>query len=196
MNAETPEAASTPVAQAWKALAGWPAPAVADIWAVLGPLSKNPRNPEAPQRLKSFCQQHKLARGEVGETVSVLHNLLLNAAAGDASKEDFQRHLATLGCGGAGDRMTAILLAGYDQAKLLLRRRLLRVALAAHGKVLTTISWRMDTIGDSDAARHLATSVLVLTLNWQEGSTQGRTTVQLTPDAIRELRRVLDQFAV
>jgi hypothetical protein len=176
----------------WREISTWPGSAVADVWTFLRPLVEDPRSELATNMLRGYSQQHELGRNEVGKAGTLLHNLLLNAASLDLSKEAFAQDLAALGGGPVSDA----LLPAYDDAIRAIRLRLLRVALADHGKLLTNISWRVDVIGDSDATKQLASSVLLLTLGWQEGAENGRVTLQLTPDKIAELRNALERFAV
>ena len=178
--------------QMWRRAGSWPQAALNELWTFLGPLAQNPRADEAKEVFRGFCQRHELGRGEVGEVSTVLHNLLVNAASLNLPPGEFAEDLAALGGGPAAP----VLLAGYPKAVHVIRTRMLKAALADHGKLLTDISWRTDVIGDSDGARELASSVLVLTLGWQDGETKGRTTLQVTPDKIAELRRVLQAFAV
>ena len=174
----------------WAVQTAWPDAAIQQLWFVLRPLVENPRGKQPAEALRRFCQTHGLARTEVGQVGALLHNLLLRAAAIDLPKPDFAADLDLLG-GGAAARAV---LTGYEPAKRTLRARLLHASLAAHGKLMTGVSWRMDHVGDTDAAHALAAPVLLLTLDWQEGDVNGRTTLQLTPSLIQILKSVLERF--
>lgn len=183
--------ASPQLIQMWRQAGAWPPAALEELWTFLGPLAEDPRSDTPKDLLRGFCQRHELGRGEVGEVAAVLHNLLVNAASLNLPPSGFAEDLAALGGGPA----TQVVLAGYPKAVHAIRMRMLKAALSDHGKLLTDISWRSDLIGDSDGALQLASSILTLTLGWQEGETKGRTTLQITPEKVAELRRILAHIA-
>ncbi len=85
-----------------------------------------------------------------------------------------------------------ILLAGYDAARAQVRRELMRGALLDHGNVLEGVDWRVDHVTTSSRGGVLREPVGVLTLRYRAGGKAERLTLQLVPEALRELHEACE----
>ena len=85
-------------------------------------------------------------------------------------------------------------LAGYDQARAVVRREIVRGALLDHGKLLTGVDWRIDTIAAASRGAKIAAPVVLLTLSYQEGEHRSRITLHATPDMLQELQQLCAQI--
>jgi len=72
---------------------------------------------------------------------------------------------------------------------------IIQESLADHGKVLVGIDWREDNVTASDRGAKLNTTVVLLTLRYRENNRVERITLQLTPEAMKELKLFCDRFA-
>ena len=57
------------------------------------------------------------------------------------------------------------------------------------------IDWRVDNVTASDRGAKLDTTVVLLTLRYRENNRVERISLQLTPEAIRELKSFSDRFS-
>ncbi len=88
-----------------------------------------------------------------------------------------------------------MLLAGYDAARAQVRRELVRGTLLDHGNVLDGVDWRLDHVSTSSRGGVLGEPVGVLTLRYRAGDREERLTVQLVPEALRELSKACESLA-
>ena len=86
------------------------------------------------------------------------------------------------------------LVTRYDEVRAAIRDRMTRGTLADHGKVLVGLRWRVDTVVASDRAAGFDSEVVFLTLLYQDGREQDSITLQLTPEALRDLRGFIQRF--
>lgn len=182
-----------PVAEGWKQFIQLPEPARKDIWSLLGPILFEPANPANKQHIETFIKKHSLTEETLAGAVQSCVFLLRQASSLDMDASAFQQDLVLLSGGEQQYRETII--SQYDSAKANLRKILVQESLADHGKVLVGMDWRMDNVSASNRGAKLDTTVVLLTLKYRENNRIERTTLQLTPDAIKELKSFTDRFS-
>jgi hypothetical protein len=84
---------------------------------------------------------------------------------------------------------------GYEAAKVLVRHEIARAALADHGKVVERVDWRVDQVVTSNRGEKLGVPVAVVTLSYREGERRDRITLQLPPQALRELAAMCQRLS-
>lgn len=175
---------------ALRALEALPAPALAELWAVLGPSLADPIPASVEEQLQAFVDAHALEPHAFARSLRAARLLLHAAARSDASLEELANDLAARGVGRAAGRA---LLARYEEAKTALRALYLERMLADNGAVLTDATYRIDLLLGGPQNLRMRTPVTLLSLGHRTGTTTGRCTVQLTTDGLRALRDMLDE---
>jgi hypothetical protein len=182
------------VVDGWKRFIGFPEQARNGFMSLLAPAMREPADPENRQRVGIFSNGHGLAEEDVVAALRSCDFLLRQASMLDLDADAFQQDLAVLS---GGDHQAAgPVLANYNAAKANLRLQILGETLADHGKVLVGLDWRVDNITASDRGVQLNSDVVFLTLRYREGSRVERITLQLTPEAVKELRLFCEKFTV
>jgi hypothetical protein len=179
--------------EGWKQFLGFPEKAMNNFWGILRPALMQPANPSNKQRIESFSREHGLSDKEVVSAMRSCDFLLRQASALDMDVTPFRQDLAALS---EGDEQGAeVILSQYEGAKADLRKVIIKESLADHGKVLVGIDWRVDNVTASDRGAQLDTTVVLLTLRYRENNRVERITLQLTPEAMKELKLFCDRFA-
>ncbi|MGK4004052.1 COMM domain-containing protein [Sorangium sp. So ce1036] len=160
------------------------------LWEALGPSLGEPVPAAVERLLDAFCRRHDVGSEALARVLKACRFLVREASKRDLDRAALAADLAALAPGEGGDVIQAILLAGYDQARALVRRELVRSALLDHGRLLTGVDWRVDTIAASSRGASIQAPVVLLTLTYQEGGQSTRLTLQATPDLLRELQRL------
>lgn len=185
--------APVPVVEGWRQFLRFPEQARKGFWGVLFPALLEPANPSNKQRVESFSREYGLEEEAVVSAMRGCDFLLRQASALDMDAAPFRQDLAALS---EGDEQGAeVILSQYDGAKADLRKVIIQESLADHGKVLVGMDWRMDNVSASNRGAKLNTTVVLLTLKYRENNRIERTTLQLTPDAIKELKLFTDRFS-
>jgi hypothetical protein len=83
-----------------------------------------------------------------------------------------------------------MLLGGVEQATAKLRKQAAIEDIAAHGKLLTGVDWRIDRILDTKRVKSLGVDVLIVSLRFREDGRERTITLQVLPDMLGELRSV------
>lgn len=143
-------------------------------------------------RIARLCRRIELDPEQVGPGVKAAVFLFRQAAVFNVDEGDLEQDLAALG--GAGGALGQMLLPVYAEVVHELRREIALTTIAAHGKVLTNVEWRMDTIGSSSRGRHLNIPVALVTLHFQDGTKSDRITLQMMPDAVGGLQQVCEHL--
>jgi len=145
---------------------------------------------------RQFLRLPEKARKGFVAVVSAMRGcdfLLRQACALDVDTEAFRQDLSALSEG--DEQGVEVIVSQYDGAKAELRKVIVQESLADHGKVLVGIDWRVDNVTASDRGAELNTTVVLLTLRYRENNRVERITLQLTPEAIRELKLFSDRFS-
>ena len=162
------------------------------VWSLFESVLRNPGDPGYEERVRGFSQERGLLEAQVLLALQAFDTLFHQAAAFDLSREQFGQDLSAL----SGGPLPAVdpLLSHYDGLKGELRGRILQETLADHGKVLLGLDWRIDKVISSDRGTDLDGSVMLLTLRYREGDRLDRVTLQLTPDALADLKRFAERI--
>ena len=186
-------AAPPPLVNGWRWLLGFPKPAGDAFWSLLRAALLEPPVPDLQQRVEAFCEEHALPEEQVVGAVQACVMLLRQASALDLDRERFGQDLAALSAGERDE--SAILLGKYDEVKGEIRQRMVGETLIDHGKVLVGLDWRVDNLVSSDRGVALNATVVFLTLRYRDGDRMERVTLQLTPDALKELKQFTERIA-
>lgn len=186
-------AAPEHLADAWGALLGFTAEALDGFWSLLVPAVIEPADPTNRERFETFRERHGIQEAELLGVIGACGLLLRQASAHDLDREHFGRDLTALSKGGAVNGVDA-LLERYDEIKGHLRQQLVTEALADHGKVLVGIDWRVDQVANSNKGARLGTTVVMLTFRYRDGDRLERITLQLTPEALSELKAFTERI--
>jgi len=178
--------------EGWKQFLGFPEKAMNNFWSILRPVLMQPTNPNNRQRIESFSGDYGLKEKDVVAALRSCDFLMRQAAALDMDATPFRQDLAALS---EEDKQgSEVILSQYDGAKAELRKQIIQESLADHGNVLVGIDWRVDNVTASDRGTQLNTAVVLLTLRYRDANRTERITLQLTPEAIRELKVFCDRF--
>jgi hypothetical protein len=183
--------APTVVAEGWRRLAAFPAPAREPFWLLMTSVLLQPDSATHQKPIALLGRRHGIAPEEMLAAIRCCELLLKQAAALDLSEAQFQQDLASLG--GPAD-LAGFIQARFAETKQILRRQILLDSLAAHGKVMTDLEWRLDQVLHASKGNHLNTEIVLLTLHYQEGRTPGAVTLQLTREAAQMLRRFCERL--
>jgi len=168
-----------------------PAEALQKIWQVLAPSMAEPIAKETEQLLDVFCAAYHVDEDELGTVIKACRFVVCEAARrdvpGGALAEDLDRLCPD------DPLVKELVLAGYEPARTMIRREILKAAVADHGKLLFGINWRLDAIQASERGVNLAVPVVLLTLHYREGAQTGRITLQALPDMMGELQGVCEK---
>jgi len=166
-----------------------PPSARARLWEVLGPCLVEPLPDTMEARLDAFCRAHQAPEESVARVVKACRFLVRQASSLGLARDLFASDLASLH---PSPEVADVLLAGYEAARAQVRRELLRGALLDHGNVLEGVDWRVDQVATSSRGGVLHEPVGVLTLRYRAGGKEERLTLQLVPEALRELRQACE----
>jgi len=162
-----------------------PARAKQELWKALGPSLAQPVPVEAERALDDFCSRHELDEDLVAAIVRASRFLVREAAQRELDPKRLGDDVMTL----SGDQeVRAILLAGYDKARRVLREEISKMALVPHGDTVEDVVWRLDRVlGTSDQA-DVDVLVAHLTLTVRRGAAVQQLPLQLDLAGVRALR--------
>lgn len=172
--------------------AGLPQAAKRQLWHALGPSLAEPVPPDVERILDAFCARHGVPDDDLARVLKACRFLLRAAVRADLDAAAFGADVDALS--GGSDEIRVVLLAGYDAAKALIRREIVKNTVLDHGKLLVGADWRLDRVVSSAHGSNIGAGVAVLTLRYREGDRQERLTLHVLPDALRELRDACDRL--
>lgn len=174
-------------------LADLPEPAQRRIWEALGPSLQEPIPASVEQRLTDFCRRFEIEDAALARALKAARHLVRAAAASDLDRARLAEDIALLAGEPLAPRIQAILLAGYDAAKALIRSEIAQRTLADHDGVVTRLDHRVEQIVASSRGENLGLRLLAITFRTGRGEREERVTVRLAPDQIEELRRACER---
>lgn len=180
------------VVEGWKRFISFPEKARSGFMSLLAPAMMEPSDPENRMRIGTFSNGYGLVEDDVVAAMRSCDFLLRQASILDLDLDAFQQDLAELSGGDA--QAAGPVIANYNAAKADLRQQIIRETLADHGKVLVGLDWRLDNVTASDRGVKLNSDVVFLTLRYREGNKVERITLQLTPDAAKELKLLCERL--
>lgn len=180
------------VTEGFQHLLALPEHAIRGFWPVLEPVLQDPQGAEHAERLRTVAQYQGVDPGLLVSAVRSCDYLLRQAAAMGVSAEDFQQDLEQLCAGNPAP--VQMLMPRFEATRDWLRNQILADTLADHGNVLQEISWRVDQVHASHRGVNLDAPVVFLGLRYRNGNDTQGLSLQLTPDSVRLLRALCDQF--
>jgi hypothetical protein len=172
-------------------IAALPLAAKQRFWEALGPSLSEPLSSSIEGQLDAFCRGLGAPKAELARALKACRFLVREASKVDLPRAALAEDLAALG---ANSEAQAILLGGYEKAKAFVRAEILRAALVSHGKLLVSADWRVDSVLGTAGGARLDAQVVLLTLSYQEGERRERITLQVAPEALRELKKMCEEL--
>lgn len=169
-------------------LATMPAGARRSLWRALAPAMPDPIPPSSDAAIDAFAAEHGIDATTLIRALKACRHLVREAASRDLDVAAFAADLAALD--GDDGELRAMLLPGYQEAKLRIREELITRAIAAHGRVLVDAEWRLDLVAASSRGHDLKAPIAFVTLDLLEEGAPRRITFQATPEALRKLSKV------
>jgi hypothetical protein len=172
-------------------LGAMPGAAKEHLWELLGPCLGEVSPPDLAARVERFCSAYSADGASLGDAVGAARHLLRAASAADLSRAEFADDLSRI----PGEHgLDPLLVPGFDAAKALVRAEIARASVTDHGKALTGVDWRIDTVASSSRGSQIGAQVVMLTLRYQRGDRRGQVTLQASTEAVRELRAICDRI--
>lgn len=168
-----------------RALARLPEDARAAFWSALGPSLPEPIPKPVEALLDRFVARTGADGADLARALKACRFLVREASRRDLPLARFREDCEAL-LGGDAESV-ALLVAGFERGKAVVRRQLAEAAILQHGRLLVGVDWRVDTIRASKDAAGLGQPVVMLTLTYREGDRTERVTLQALPDALGEL---------
>lgn len=181
------------VIEGWKQLCALPRTCRESFRLLLESVLMNPENATNKELILLFSKEHDVPPESLWSAMGCCELLLKQAAALDLPQDRFRQDIEAL-TGGSPDDLGQFILTRYPDAIEGLRRQILLESLAGHGKVMTGLQWRLDTLKHSSKGNNLNTDIVLLTLSYREGQNENSITLQLTEDAARQLKKFCDRF--
>ena len=186
------EPAPVMVVDGWNRYCRFPVEAREPFLDLLRPVILDPANPAILGAVRDLATNQGLREEDVSAALQAGSILYTQVGALDLASEDLKSDLEALSRGEA-EAATAF-LSRFDATKQEVRNAIIQGTLRDHGKVLVGLDWRVDEIKASDRGAPLEVSVVLLTLRYQDGDEPGRITLQLTPDAMKQLGAFAARF--
>ena len=142
---------------------------------------------DLPATLEGIAARQDRSAGEIGECLAMVQQVLARAAAVDLDRMSLQLDLRALAGAGAIDDVLDL----FEETRDLLRSRLQEEAIARHGKLLTDVDWRLDTVHRSRGTENVDVQVLWLTLEYAEDGQRRTFSIQVTQPGLEKLRGLL-----
>lgn len=166
------------------------------LWELLGPCLAESNPSDLADRVQRFRAAHGASAEELGDAIGAVRCLIRGASALDMSRASFADDLARLPW---THDLGALLLPGYDAAKAMVRAEIARESVTDHGKMLSGVDWRLDTVASSNRGGNIGVPIALLTLRYRRGKRRGGVTFQASLNGLRELHdtcgRILDEAA-
>jgi hypothetical protein len=140
------------------------------------------------QQVARFAEEHDVEPKVMAGALRAHRFLLREAGKRDLTEEQYADDLATI----AGDeerarRLQMVLLPGFEPAMERVKQEIVTGGIADHGKVLTRVKWRVDSMLASDRGSSEARRIGMLTIGYREGAREDRITLQVLPDGLQAL---------
>lgn len=180
------------VVAGWRAIEKLPAKVLAALpELVVSALTT--REPAAiNDQVEAFCKGHGVQPGSLAPLLDFAMQMVTRAAAGNLTREAFEADFASLSeDGGAAAKVVA---RAFEAAKPALRRQIAEASLVSHGRVLTGLEWRMDSVLASDRGLQLGIPLVNLTLRYRERDDEKSITLQAVPEVLTQLRQACQQL--
>jgi len=179
----------------WRRYLELPAAAHAQFWEIMNPILLGLPEQTVPQHVAQAAQRLNIESTDLALALEGCHVLLTKATAANLDTAGFDRDLRALsGEQGEQHLARATLIEGYERAQRLIRQRFVAASVAEHGKVVTGLNWRIDRILASSHGTGLNTTILLMTLHYQDAGKDHTMTFQLSDATLRQIRDFCDQM--
>ncbi len=142
-------------------------------------------------RIGRLCRRNELDPEMFGPVVKGCAFLIRSAAAFDVDANAFSQDVRAIG---ATEEVATRLAGLFEQVRGEMRADIARAAIAAHGKVLAGVEWRVDNLASSSRGRGLNLPVALVTFHYQDGPRADRITLQMLPEMVGSLRVLCDEL--
>jgi hypothetical protein len=160
----------------------------------LGPAADSHQDRES--RAQAYCKLYGVPQADLGAALRGCLFLLTRASQVALPAEAFRQDLEALST--ENTAVIDVVMAGYEEARTLIRLEMAKGTLFDHGKVLVGVDWRLDMVHASDRGANLGLPVALLTLRFSDGQPeQGReerVTMYAIPEMVKQLRAALEKL--
>jgi hypothetical protein len=179
------------VVSGWRKLLKLSSSARRSFWNLLGPALLEPTSEAQEGRLRDFSRANGLSKADLDAALRSVGFLLERSSALDLPLGTFQADVAVLSEETTPEGLE-VLFSRYDDIRAQLRSGVVQGSVADHGNVLVGLDWRIDNVIASDRGQ-VDTTIVLLTLRYLEGTKPGRLTLQLTTEALHEIKLFTDR---
>jgi hypothetical protein len=180
----------------WRVYQGLPPQVRARIWELIFPVFDQSAGPELDQHAQKFAASAGCSEAAAQQSLDVCRFVTSRAISMNLPLETFRADLQALS--GATPGGVEELASQYEDIGSIRRAEIIQASLLDHGRLLTDVRWRVDTVAASSRASGIATPIVHLTLAYQEGhgteAERGHITLQVLPEATAQLRSLCDQL--
>ncbi len=180
------------VVNGWEEYRGFSGEARNAFWPLLQRVLRSPAAPENGELASAFQEVTGLQEHSMIAALQSCEFLVREACSLNLDVSKFQADLEALSDGDLHEAQ--VILSQYEEMKRQLRAGSYHRSLSDHGKLLVGLNWRVDRVVSSDRGTELDSEVVFMTLQYQEGDDVDRVSLQLTPHALKDLKRFCAQF--
>lgn len=170
----------------WAAYRQLSGKAQANLWDLLLPSLLGAPAPELEKRAQAYCNLYAVPPQQLQRALRTCSFLVSRASLLDLGAKAFREDLQVLANG--DPKGLEILMSGYDGAKGQLRREMLKESILDHGKTLTGLDWRIDSVVSSHRGTQLQGQVAMMTFRYRENGREETITLQVTPEALKQIQ--------
>lgn len=176
-------------------LADLPDRALHDFGRVIDVTIGDPVPAAADRVIEAFAKEHGVEPSQVARAASAVRALYRAAARVDLSVEGLKADFRAL-TGDRAEALISLVVSGYEPSRVRIQRELLAKTVAAHGKVLTDVEWRIETVNESSFGRGFRLPLITITLRYQEDGKSSSVTLHALPTVLKKLKDVLAKLVV
>ncbi len=160
-----------------------------EIWNALGPSLDEPMTAAAEVALSEYCRRHALDDVVLAAVISAARFLVRESARQRLSQSDFEDDVRDLS---KDSGVVQALGVGYRKALAHLSAGFAARSVAAHGRVLRQIDWRLERVVASSEARVLDVPVARITLTTDGPEGVSSVSLQLDLTTVQKLREACE----
>jgi hypothetical protein len=173
-----------------QALDELPAVAQRAMWRAIEPILPDPVPPSSTAELESLAAELSVSGHQLSRVASALRALFRFATRTDLSPSDLESDVRAL-AGDRAERIVPVVMPWAELARARIQSELLQKSVAAHGKVLLDVDWRLDVVTSSNLARGFKLPLVTLTLHYEEHGKRSAVTLSVLPSVLRRFKDML-----
>ncbi|NUP14349.1 MAG: hypothetical protein HOW73_50600 [Polyangiaceae bacterium] len=178
-----------------RSLADWPDAALNALGSLIDVTLGDPVPSYAERDIAAFARQHGLEAEDVARGTSAVRALYRHGARADLPADGLRADIRALTTDRA-DTLVPLIASGYEVARERVQRELLGKTINAHGKVLTDIEWRLETVTESSFGKGFRLPLVTLTLRYQEDGRSSTITFNALPTVVKKIKDALARIVV